>query len=1032
MKRKRNAYRTVLALFLAVLLVLQTLPLNPAAAYAQGAPEGSGITTIGEGSESGVPGLEVTEFEVTTPGAIGVQPMALPMLMAAVPADKTAVFMAANLSFPLEVKQGDPLVRIEPNGTIQGRQQFTLKSEGLKVPVNGDDPNPTTANPESYIQKGDWIELKSEDHFKEVVLPTATKPLNAVTETGTKRLGTVYFTPGSIKVVFDGDDSFFNGVGKGVTFSFEISADADVTGMSYGDTKPISIFGTAYQLKNSDVTPAYSITLSSPGQVNWDQYSYRGIQAAQFVEGAITWQSTVSAFDQFDNTIKLSLDGKTFFTNPTKYNTKFGANSGNVQGVYVEGSFKVNNTAVTPTIGEDGSLSYTFPEGTGEDPKVEYKTWIPKAGYYYEHRDLPSNGNLGRSYRVMFGRVELKEGSTKLVEAGQEISFAPDWIQASASYDHPNQEITWTINVNQKYNKKGLKDFTITNALPTGLEFESATWQTWEDGTASGVEPITPDLNGVYSFGNINGRVQLVIKTKVKTGSSFRIDPRANWDLNTPDGIQNNDVKSGIRPAAVTDEAEVTIGAHAFTKSGSVLQADFNLGSVTWTVNLTPQYALPDAVVYDVLIHGGDLNVLDNAVDATGEVSTSTIAKIKANVNASQLWKKYHVGSLKGVTNASGLSLKAIPLTVDGEVVADLIKVTGYNTDKPTSFSFRALETNPAFLFKQDINADKARWNRALLFDGEVVKQAQNSTNLHIRMLNKDMLYASKPLKADGTPENVTPNNIGSYISNDSNEAWTISAYDRITKTVTFRLGINMPGYNTDELAKNGGNRVVSDIRLVDTLPEDWEFVPFEDGQTYKLYRGYSDNGSGTGYGVINTAQTLIEPGTNAHVVEFSHSGNVGTFSFSKLESPYVILVKARPSNAALEQYLDEYTTNGTIKQMLYNKTDLHMTWGGEEKVVTEQRKVIVPIQALGKSVTKPAPGVLEWTVNYTPPFNMEKGVYLQDTLGAGMNLRKDESRLVLTIPSMAVYHAKLTPSGALEREGAALNLSAPNCEVQV
>ncbi|MGG3308694.1 carboxypeptidase regulatory-like domain-containing protein [Paenibacillus lautus] len=1013
MKRKRSIGKAILSFCLAIMLVLQTVAFS-VTGYADGALSDSGAEAV----------IEADSPSVDEPPPVTKAVYDVPnnyIVMAAAPSDKTAVFMNANSNFPLKVTQGNAV--IDPNGIIQGRQQFTLKSEGLKVPVNGDDANPTNANPDLYIQKGDWIELKKEDYFKEVVLPTATKTLNAQTDSGMKQLGTAYFTPNSIKIAFNGDDNFFNGVGRGINFSFETTADADVTGIDYGKTKPIDIFGTTYQLNNPDVTAAYSITLSSPGMIRWDQYSYRGIQREQFVEGAITWQSTVSAFDQFDNTIKLRLDGKTFYTNPASYNTGFG----NVRGIYMEDSFKVNGQNVTPDIGADGSLTYTFPNGTGENPQVEYKTWIPKEGYYYEHKNPP--GNLGRSYRDMYGKVQLNQGDDKLVEAGQEISFAPDWIQASASYDHPNETITWTVVVNQ-YNKKGLKNFTITNELPAGLEFESATWQTWVDGVASGETSIKPDTNGGYTFGDVDGKVELIIKSKVQSGSNFRIDPRANWNLDTPAGIQNNDIVTGLRPNAVTDEATVTVGAHNFTKSISISMEDYNLGGVTWTVNLNPQYALPDAVVYDVLVHGGDLNVLDRAVDATGEVDAATIAKIKANVTANQLWKQYRKDTLNSANK--DLTLKAIPLTVDGKTVADLIKVTGY-TDQPASFSFRSVVTNPDILFRQDINVSKGQTNRALLFDGGTVKTADGGNNLHVRMLNKDMLFASKPLKADGTPENVTPNNVGSYIRNDSNEAWTISGYDRTTKTVTFRLGVNMPGYNTEEMAKDGGNRVISNIKLVDTLPEGWEFVPFSESKDFELWKGFSDNGSGTEYGIRNDARTIIEPGTNAHVVNFSHSGNVGTFTFSKLESPYVILVKARPSNSALEKYLEEYTVNGTSKQVLYNKADLHMTWGDEEKVVTEQRKIIVPIQTLGKSVTKPVPGVLEWTVNYTPPFNMEQGVFLQDTIGANMNLRYEENgKLVLTSPSMAVYPAKLTASGALEREGPALDLSDPNAEVQV
>ncbi|MCM3173618.1 carboxypeptidase regulatory-like domain-containing protein [Paenibacillus sp. MER 99-2] len=1063
MKHKRSIGKTMLSICLAIMLVLQTVAF-PAAALAN---DDSGSLSVVESqstsevvddatgelpsdnssseaeevsdpsdetSENNLPPAEEEEeandaaeepssdSPTLTPEAES-KPQANSMvgLMAVDPSDKTAVFMDANAIFPLKVTQG---TEVAPGGTIQGRQAFTLTSEGLKVPVMGDyvgtqDQNDTT----KYLQKGDFIELKRDTYFKEVVLPTATRTLNATTENGVKQLGTVYFTPNSIRIVFNGDDLFFNGIGKAVTFSFDTTANSDVTGLNYGDSKPISIFGGAYQLKNPDVTPAYSITLSSPGMVRWDQYSYRGIQPAQFVEGAVTWQSNVSSSDKFDNTVKLPLDGKVFYTNPSVYNTGFG----NVQGIYMEDSFKVNDQNVTPVIGADGSLTYTFPEGTGLDPKVEYKTWIPKEAYYYEYRTPP--GNLGRSHRDMQGKVELRQDATMLVNTALEISFAPDWIQASASYDHSNEMITWKVVVNQ-YNKRGLQDFTITNVLPAGLEFTSATWQTMVDGNASEVQAIVPDASGTYSFGEINGRVELLIQSKVISGSNFQITPRTNWNLATPGGIQNNNVTAGTRPSAVTDEASVTVGAHAFTKTGAVSTEDYNLGGITWTVNLNPQYALPNAAVYDVLVHGGNLNVLDNAMDETGEVSADTIAKIKGNINNAQLWSKYQEGTLK--TNASGLTMKSIPLTVDGKVVADLIKVTGY-TEAAASFSFRALETNTDVLFKQDINTGKSIWNRALLIDGETVIQAQNNANLHLRMLNKDMLYASKPLKADGTPENVSPNNVGSYIRNDNNDAWTISGYDRITKTVTFRLGVNMPGYNTEEMAKDGGNRVISNIKLVDTLPEGWEFVPYSEGKDFELWKGFSDNSSGTEYGTRNDARTVIEPGTAAHVVNFSHSGNVGTFTFSKLESPYIILVKARPSNEALAQYIEDYTTNGTDKQVMYNKADLHMTWGGEEKVVTEQRKIIVPIQTLGKSVTKPVPGVLEWTVNYTPPFNMQQGAYLQDTLGAGMNLRYEvDGKLVLSAPSMAVYPATLTASGALERTGAALDLSDPNAEVQV
>ncbi|MCG7378090.1 hypothetical protein MH215_13895 [Paenibacillus sp. ACRSA] len=1061
MKHKRSIGKTMLSICLAIMLVLQTVAF-PAAALANddsgsmnvvesqptsevvddatgGLPSDNSSSEAEEVSDPSdetsennlPPASEEEEANDATEEPSSDSPTLTPEaepnpqansmvgLMAVDPSDKTAVFMDANATFPLKVTQG---TEVAPGGTIQGRQAFTLTSEGLKVPVMGDYVGTQDQNdPTKYMQKGDFIELKRDTYFKEVVLPTTTRDLNATTESGLKKLGTVYFTPNSIRIVFNGDDLFFNGIGKAVTFSFDTTANSDVTGLNYGDSKPISIFGGAYQLKNPDVTPAYSINLAGDNWPKNGSWTWWYITVPAYQDGYLTIQSTPSSFDVLDATNKLSLDGMTFYSKPSDYRT-----------VYVPGSFKVNGNAVQPTIDVDGGLSYIFPAETGIDPKVEYKVWFNKDLFYKEYRDVGMDP--GRSGGQRFDpKVELRDANASVkASAVRETWIAPDWIQASASYDHSSETITWKVVVNQ-YNKKGLKDFTITNVLPQGLEFESATWQTWVDGVGSEEAGIIPDPNGVYSFGTINGKVELLIKSKVISGSGFRIDPRANWSMDTPGGIQNNDVTAGTRPSAVTDEATVTVGAHTFTKAGAVSTEDFNLGGITWTVNLAPQYALPNAAVYDVLVHGGNLNVLDNAVDDTGEVSADTIAKIKANVTNAQLWKQYHKDTIKGT---NGLNMKVIPLKVNGEVVADLVKVTGY-TDQASSFSFRSLETNPNILFRQDINAGKTISNRALLIDGETVKQAQNSANLHLRMLNKDMLAASYPVKVDGTTDTwYTPNNVQRYIGYDgssSGDEYTLAGYDRTTKTVTFRLGVNMPGYNTDEMAKDGGNRVITNVKLVDTLPDGWEFVPFGNGKDYELYKGNSNNDGGTNYGVRNNAVSIIEPNDPEHVVNFTHSGNEGIFTFSKLQSPYVILVKARPSNEALAQYIEDYTTNGTDKQVMYNKADLHMTWGGEEKVATEQRKIIVPIQTLGKSVTKPVPGVLEWTVNYTPPFNMQQGAYLQDTLGAGMNLRYEvDGKLVLSAPSMAVYPATLTASGALERTGAALDLSDSNAEVKV
>ena len=56
-------------------------------------------------------------------------------------------------------------------------------------------------NSDTYIQKGDFIELKQADYFQGVTLTKATKDLDVTLFGQNYKLGTAYFTETSIKVV---------------------------------------------------------------------------------------------------------------------------------------------------------------------------------------------------------------------------------------------------------------------------------------------------------------------------------------------------------------------------------------------------------------------------------------------------------------------------------------------------------------------------------------------------------------------------------------------------------------------------------------------------------------------------------------------------------------------------------------------------------------------------------------------------------------------------------------------------------------
>ncbi|WP_227011690.1 hypothetical protein [Paenibacillus lutimineralis] len=246
------------------------------------------------------------------------------------------------------------------------------------------------------------------------------------------------------------------------------------------------------------------------------------INLAGNVEGAIEWQVNIDAMDD----ISLPLAGLKFYDALDSVEI----------GTYVEGSFKVNGVAATPDSDTTNVLAYTFPSGFGDKATITFKTWIPKAKYYREY-------NVGESgWQTVTNAAELRDASdNKLLSSNSwRVAIKLDWIQKYGTLDkgaNPADPltITWTIDVNKNYNKQGLKDFTITDALQAGLTFKSAAYQLWDSGTRDWSvtkTPITPDANNVYAFGEVNGPIRLVILSEVSgSTTSFTNKAITHWKL---------------------------------------------------------------------------------------------------------------------------------------------------------------------------------------------------------------------------------------------------------------------------------------------------------------------------------------------------------------------------------------------------------------------------------------------------------------------------------------------------------------------
>jgi len=939
------------------------------------------------------------EMETVTEAVYGESPI-VPF---AIPADKTAVLTGANLDFSLAVTQNN--VTISEGGDINGRSSFKIALDEIKIPVRGDDANAAEAD---IILKGDTVVLDQATYFKHLKLATAGPTWIQV---GGQNIAQIAFAEDAITIVFNGVDDFFDGRKQNVTMSF--TADAVAFDQTPGETIDTQIFGHDYKLTNPALEAQYSITLAD----NRPSGYYSWTNGTAFAEGTVEWKAVIVTTDKNDPSIPMPLDGLIF--------------SSNLMGVgeYVEGSFKVDDNEATPSIDSTTKvLTYTFPEDDSKKGQttILFKTWIPKEKYYKEY-DGTNGGlvsvNTNWSQTISNSVSLLSLDNSELKKSDANVAITPDWIQqyGKLTKDGADTLITWTIDVNKRNfhrgdsPKEGLQNITIFDKLPAGLEFVSATYSV--GGADRGSITPTGDLADDYTFsiGDADAAVQLVIITK-KTGAqteftnvpkvTWGIDPKKSHDQNNTDGV--------------TATTKITVGNHAFTKSSAWQRTT---ASVKWTITANFQYQLDDAAVYDLLVHGNSLDFLDE-LDPNPDVTSAMITEFK-KLPVTHLNQKYRKGTL---TTSGGLTGEVVQLKSRNKHVADLVKVTGFKSGKDETVSFESASTIPEKTF----TGGGILHNRAFLFDGDSFdKSADQSDGRSLLMLGKEILYAAQPLDANGDPYKVHAwrrKNAGEMrvpILNDAN--WYMRGtdvnlpfgYDRQNKTVTFRLIVNRPAYNTEEIIKDG--RIASNITLVDTLPNGWEFVEYAPGKDFELMAGSTSAGvDGGNFNWVRSHDVLDPTG----IINFSKNGNVGTFSFHKLERTYIILVKARPTNEKLATY--QLGDNFEV-----NNAEFSMKW--DEQVFTESttQPFIVPFQTLNKVVSKPATGIQEWTINYTPPMNVKSGAYLEDTLSPGLHLNKNLDD-TLDLDSIKVYPGKLQPNGRLVADGSRIDLKAPNSEISV
>ncbi|MBZ4665146.1 SpaA isopeptide-forming pilin-related protein [Mahella sp.] len=624
-------------------------------------------------------------------------------------------------------------------------------------------------------------------------------------------------------------------------------------------------------------------------------------------------------------------------------------------GTYITSSFQVDGADASPDTA-DNALRYVFPSGSTSPKTITFKTKISDSAYYATSEQTVNN------------KAQLLNSESTVVDEGQfEVKFTPKWIEktgassdagSTGDYDPTNRTITWTITANHM--GATLNNVVITDALPTGLTLDTAKWQAWTGSNWGAETSITPDASGNYAIGDINSMILLTIVTNVPddaytTGTkTYTNSASIRWD-----GLSG--------PGLGTGGVGVTIGYNAISKSGV---ADTANQKIHWTVNVdTKGQSIPDLKVYDLLVYGNSINL-------------GAVTGIPDDITATDLTPCYGQKYAGNFSGSGTTAVNVIPIMQGTTQVADLLEITGLSTTVLNTLSFDSQVVDPNIFAGNKTSTVR---NTATLFSANAkLNVATGNVNYTNRMLLKGMLKReamSDP--ASGVNSGLTSN--------------ALEGFDYQDKSVIFRLNVNADGINLTN-ATNAVGQALGTATLTDTLPNGWEFADIVSGSKYLIFEGTGQS-NGTVLATDTTPDTVTDLTTG-------FIGGTATFTFTSLNKPYVILVKARPTSETAAQYF-------SVNQTKTERNNVTLNTENWTTGVSSYQDVTIVSQILAKDTTQPKAGELRWTVDYKPYDLAHTGARIEDTLPLGIDLRTDSSGALLLAGNITANEMTLNANGS-------------------
>ncbi|GEM_PF-533491 len=866
--------------------------------------------------------------------------------------------------------------------SINGVKPIAVKFS-FKVPVEGD------GGEGPFVKKGDFAQFPLSSSFK----INLSAPIEL--KFGIYKVGEVSFETDLVtkmvtaRVDFDGDDIVFAPVGGESVNSVEVKFDADLQFSGYDTNDPWG---------DTEVTlldKVYTVN------VDTDQVAYKIKKDAEefAADRQIKWKVKIEAvksvtIDGVEHTKNLDLFGYTFKDALASV------------GDYVDGSFEISEVTPDPSPNYDATtkiLSYTFGESMTSPKEITFKTRIPDSKYF------------AGSIQSISNKAELTKGGELIAEGSATHLFTPPiWItkggkpsgeMVGGNYDPSNRLITWEIIFNHAAN--ALNGVKIIDVLPSGLMWQSAKLEKntdsdlWVD---SGLSWSSQPANGEYEVGDISYKGKLTIVTKVvDTGAAtkeitFKNAAAITWADFPLDTVGSDRINSST--------TSVKIGYPALIKSGERI-GDAKDRKIAWTVKFDPKGQVVDNLkVFDLLVYK-----LDRAGD---RFNINTVTGIPTGIDRSDLTprygQKYINDTFIPTSPLTKDSLEVIAVMQGAERVADLLVITLPSTGV-SEFKFQSEVVDPE-LFAKNTSGDLTKvYNTVSLFqNNKIMTDANGVVPYNSSMLSKELLHRNEVAEAY---DFINPNNSATNIAD---------GFHYNEKAAIFRLSVNADGLNWPNLLNGQGNPW-GDVTVTDTLPAEWVFDRFSNGAQYLVYEAEKEGSALK----AKSPGTPVEDVTDLLAADFGEANGkkTATFTFTNLDKPYIILVRAKPTDEKLTAYLKGATQPVTEKNNLGLKVS---DWNG----ISTSHDVSVNLQALSKTpfVNGLPSGVIRWDVKYNP-YNLVQGNKLEDTLPIGIDLRIDANGMLLIPGNITAFEITVNADGSytqgdeivLKQEGADRNI---------